>query len=982
MIRIYLKKSAAAALAAAIFLGASASASDMNGTKAISCEVGDNLTLGTYSESAARTQRLIDNRPNIRRRIGDMGRGLVAVKSDNGVFVSWRWKGTESINVKYNLYKNGKKVNSAPMGITCYTDIDGTLDDRYAVSAVVDGAETEKCAETAVWDGYYEIPLVDPPEAAPVEGSTGLREYTPGDAAAGDLDGDGEYELVLKWNGKTRDAAGAGYTSICYLDGYELDGTRLWRVSMGPNIRSGEHDTQFMVADFDGDGKAEMACRTADGTVDGKGKVIGDASADWYTHNNGKNLDGPLYLTVFNGADGAEKDTVDFYPQSEGTWQDGTKWGIDSWGDDSGNRSERYLGAVASFDGVNTSFIQARGYYDRTCIGAWHLEDGKIKEDWTFDSHDYPNAEPKVSGQGYHNMVTADVDYDGRDEVIFGNLVLDDNGEPLYSTGLGHGDAIHAGDLIPSRPGLEVYTVQESTKAEYGFVMRDARTGELLYGMNTATDVGRAATADIDPRYEGEEAWSAYGVLTASDGTVLSTSYSIPANYAIYWDGDLGREIEDGNGVYKYDIDEQRVKPIFKAAGAHSINAAKSNPCLQADIFGDWREELIFPSDDNRSLRIYTTTEPTAYRIPSLMSDGEYMNAVTWQNNCYNQPPHLDYYLGYDTETVPVPRVFSVAADGSGVTNPDLEEREEYGIDELYFGEEIDLVINNPTALVNGAKRLIDNDDPNIKPYLDEADRTMVPLRFVAEAFGAAVGYDEETTEITIISRDINGDRLIRMKPGDSGYHTELNGAAEAAEMDTVPVLENGRTMVPVRFIAEALGRYVDYDDGLVRISTLKDAAEDAATLKSKLNSTDRAVRGTDYAELENYGDKSLGLRHEITEITTSDGTDGSAVTDYDAATSWVCPAGGEIVFRKADSGGTPAAVVMFGDDERHRFNIEYSSDGENWQLAAGGRISLGKSGAYEKYYFGVPPYPAYIKYVSLDDTDTVISELAFAVVD
>ncbi len=978
-----LRKATAFFSAFAILCSASVFASELNGTTTIKCSVGDNLSLGDFSASSVETQKLIDSRPDIQRQVEDMGRGLVAVKNENGVFVSWRWKGTESIDTKYNLYKNGTKLNSEPMSLTNYTDIDGTLSDKYSVSSVYDGTESVKCAEAPVWDGYYEIPLGDPPAAAAVEGVTDNDgSYTPGEIAIGDLDGDGEYEFVLKWNGVVRDASRAGYTSICYLDGYEMDGTRMWRINMGPNIRSGEHDTQFMVGDFDGDGKSEMACRTADGTVDGKGKVIGDADADWYTHNNGKNLDGPLYLTVFSGVDGSEIDTVDFFVQSNGIWDDGEEWDLNSWGDNYGNRSERYLGSIASFDGVRTSFIQARGYYGRSCIGAWHLEDGKIVEDWTFDSHYYPTGEGEnsYSGQGYHSMTIGDVDFDGKDEVMYGNIAIDDDGKPMYSTGLAHGDAHHLGDLVPSRPGLEMYTVQEYTGSPYGFAMRDARTGELLYGFFTGTDVGRGCTADIDPRYEGEEAWSSYGAMTAADGTVISTNFSVPANFAIYWDGDLGREIEDGNGVYKYDPKTNRMTALFKAVGSHSINATKSNPCIQADIIGDWREELIFPTNDNKSLRIYTTDIPTSYRLPELQSDSEYYDAVRWQNCCYNQPPHMSYALGYDLKKVPVPQVFTVASDGTRITNPDLSKKY-YDINDLYFGDTVELVLDNPTALVNGEKMLVDNDDPNVKPYLNDADRTLVPLRFIAEAFGADVDYDDKTREISIDMYDVGTEKHISMFPDNADYTTETG---ETYTMDTAPVIENDRTMVPVRFIAEALGKYVDYYDGLVYISTIDNRlTDDAATIeKAKIATTSQAVSVPNVGEIENYGDKSLGLRYQPVEITTSDGSDGSAVDDYDPTTTWICPADGEIVFNKGNWYGTPAAVVMFGDDNVHHFDIMYSSNGTDWQLATNNRISSGKAGVYEKYYFGVPPYPTYVKYVSLDDTDTVIAELGFPIVD
>ncbi len=969
-------KSISAILSIAV-LGSGAAqvmASEINGTKSILCDVGDNLTVGAYGESAAETQKLIDNRPDIQNRVEDMGRGLVAVKTDNGNFISWRWLGTESLETKYNLYRNGTLLNSKPMSLTNYTDIDGKAGDKYSVSAVVNDKEGEKCAEVPVWNGYYEIPL-DKPSPEPALGEEQPQEFTAGDAAAADLDGDGEYEIVLKWNGMIRDASKGGNTSFCYIDAYELDGTRMWRINLGMNIRSGEHDTQFMCGDFDGDGSAEVAMRTADGTVAGDGTVIGDPKADW-RDTNFKNLAGPLYLTVFNGEDGTILDTTEYWTQSTGTWDDGTKWDINSWGDDWGNRSERYLGAVGHFskDG-HLSFVQSRGYYDRTCIGAWHIDNGKIVTDFTFDSHYYPSDEthPPTSGQGYHNMVTADVDYDGYDEIVFGHLVIDNDGKPMYSTGLGHGDSQHVGDLVPSRPGLEVYTCQESRGSAYGFCMRDARTGEILYGMKTETDNGRACTADIDPRYEGEEAWSAYGVLTAANGEVLSTNYSMPTNYAIYWDGDLGREIEDGNAVYKYDLETSRVNPIFKAAGAHSINATKSNPCLQADLFGDWREELIFPENGDNKLRIYTTTIPTAYRIPTLTSDAEYYNAALWQNDCYNQPPHVGYYLGYDTKTVPVPQVYTLAKDGTKVTNPDLAKKN-YSIDDLYFGDTVELVLDSPTALLNGAKVPVDEESEKTAPYLNDEDRTMVPIRFISEAFGAKVEWVDDTQEVKIQSDDA----AIVMTVDKADY--TING--DVKEMDTVPVIKNDRTFVPVRFIAEALGMNVEYYDGLIYISTTKDAPEDAAADKAKIEKTALAVPAFDFSTLEDYGNKELGLRYENIEIITSDGSDASAVDDFDTSTVWTCPAGGEIALNKGTWYGVPAAVIVFGDNKPHKFHIEYSGNGTDWQIGVADRVSDGVGGDYEKYYFGCPLYPNYIKYVSEDTEDTPIAEFLAPIVD
>ncbi|MCH5212098.1 MAG: hypothetical protein J1G06_03715 [Oscillospiraceae bacterium] len=958
-------------------------ASDLNGTKMIVCGEGENLTIGTYAESASKTRELIDSRPDIYRRMDDMGRGLVAVKTDNGVFVSWRWEGTESLGVKYNLYRNGIKLNEEPMSFTNYTDNDGNPSDKYSVSAVENETEGAQCEPVSVWsDGYLEIPL-QRPENKPLANGDKASDYTPGDAAVADLDGDGEYEIVLKWNATALDAAKTGYTSECILDAYKLDGTRMWRINMGPNIRSGEHDTQFMVADFDNDGAAEMAVRTADGTIAGDGSVIGDADAKWYENNNGKNLDGPLYITVFRGSDGSIIDSQPFFPQSTGTYSDGTEWDISSWGDDWGNRSERYLGAIATFDGVTTSFIQARGCYDRSCMAAYHVENGKIVMDWNFDSKrpEYRDMTPSPSGQGYHNMATADVDYDGYDEVIYGNLVLDHDGTIMYSTGLGYGDSMHVGDLVPSRPGMEVYTCQENRSADYGFAMRDARTGEILYGIKTATDNGRACTADIDPRYEGEEAWSAYGVLTAADGTVISTKYSMPANFAIYWDGDLGREIEDGNAVYKWSVQGEEVNAIFKAVGTHSINATKSNPSIQADIFGDWREELIFPADDFEHLRIYTTTIPTKYRIPTLMSDSTYRNAVGWQNNCYNQTTHLGYYLGYDTSSVPVPQIY-IERDGEKITNPDLPKKS-WSISDLYFGDTVELVPGYCTALINGAKTRIDNDNAAVKPYVNTGNRTMVPIRFIAEAFGAEVNYNDETKEITISIADMT----INMMIGETRYTVNTfdkpgkGGAGGGGTMDTAPEIVNNRTFVPVRAVAEALNKTVEYYDGLVYISTLDGGldGDTAAAKKNEIINTAPAVSKNMSILAENYGDESAGSRLPVTVAATSDGTDGSDVIDYDLETSWVCPPGGSITLDNNGAPGVPAIVIAFGDRLAHHFRIEYSSDMENWQIGIAERISDGKPGQYEKFYFGVPPYTRYVKYVSLEETETVISEFANA---
>ena len=349
------------------------------------------------------------------------------------------------------------------------------------------------------------------------------------------------------------------------------------------------------------------------------------------------------------------------------------------------------------------------------------------------------------------------------------HIAIDNDGTPMYSTGLGHGDAQHVADLDPSRPGLEVYSCHEDSNSDYGYEMRDARTGEILYGEKTGSDNGRGTAADIDPNYEGCEGWSAAGVLTAADGTVISTKYTMPANFLCWWDGDLGREIQNNIYISKWHGDKNKVKTIFTASDCMSVNGTKANPSLTADLFGDWREEVMYPLKDGSALRIYTTTTPTSYKIPTLMHDIQYRMHVAYQNDCYNQPTQLSYYLGYDTKTVPVPRITV-----NGDKNPDItrirdidKAKQSWNIEELYSGEKAELAIGIPTALINGIPKRVDNDDTAVTPCIDENDRTLVPLRFIAEAFGAEVEWIPESQAVNIIDKDNN---YISMSIGDNRY--------------------------------------------------------------------------------------------------------------------------------------------------------------------------------------------------------------------
>ncbi len=947
-----------AALMSAMMLTSAACAS--------ASSVGDSIKLGDFTESAAETQKLIDNRPDIQRMAESLDRGVVAIKTGSDVLVSWRWLGTESASVMYNVYKDGVKLNAEPLNATNYVDNTYTSGAKYSVTAVVNGTEGEKSKEFTVFDmPYIEIPLQAPTESKPIKESeektveTNLP-YEPCECTVADLDGDKEYEIILKWDPNyVRDASKAGYTGDCVIDAYEMDGTLMWRVNMGPNIRSGPHDTQFMVYDFDNDGKAEMACRTADGSIAGDGTVIGDAEADWAALNNGKNLQGPLYLTVFNGTDGTIMDTVPYDPQTLGEGWDHT-----DWGDSSGNRSERYLGGIACVDGVHTSFQMARGYYSgsegplkgRTVIASYHIEDKKIVKDWIFDTKEYDNW---YKGKGNHSMSSADVDYDGLDEIIYGALVLDNDGTPLYATEMGHGDAQHTGDLIPSRPGLETYSVHEWKGDKYTFEMRDARTGEILLGEHVELDNGRGCAADIDPSHPGSESWSLAQKLVAADGTVLSTSYSLPTNFAIWWDGDLGRELQDENRISKYNPQKVASEVIFMAEDCTSVNAGKANPALTADIFGDWREETIYPTEDFKALRIFMTTEPTNYRIPTLMHDTLYRNQVATQQVCYNQPTHVGFALGYDTTQIPVPQIYTVE-NGTEVRNPDLAQKA-WTIDTLKTQQVVELVIGSENARVNGKTTKI----PYVVPYINENDRTMVPLRFIAESLGCTVGYDADTRGITIT----NGEREIKMTVEQNAY--TVNG--EAKEMDTVPTIKNDTTLVPIRAIAEGFGKEVGYSVGVVVIADKVDMP-DVETVKA-------VIEAAKPEEAKEYN--TWNKRAETPTVTATVNEDTAMnVADKDFTTTWKCEKDQSITLDTTRGGSLTMAGFTFADSKPHNVKIECSGNGKDWTVLNESFCFVGNANEKLEYIIGITKYVGMMRFTCLDDYGMEVSEIALIEVD
>ncbi|AFC29232.1 FG-GAP repeat-containing protein [Paenibacillus mucilaginosus 3016] len=632
------------------------------------------IVKGLYADGTESSGVTVQETPVKRapRQMEALNRGLIAMKTQDGVYVGWRLLGTDPGNAAFNLYRDGVKVNPSPItGSTNLKDPEGTGSSTYFVRTVVDGVEQKQSETVKVWDtNYLSIPIRKPADGVTVTGEA--YSYRANDATAADLDGDGEYEIILKWEPtNAKDNSQAGYTGNTFVDAYKMDGTFLWRIDLGRNIRAGAHYLDIMAYDLDGDGRAEVTFRTADGTVDGQGNVIGDANADW-RNTSGYILTGPEYHTIFEGATGKALATEAYEPG---------RGNVSDWGDAYGNRVDRFLAAIAYLDGERPSVIMQRGYYTRMVLVAYNWRDGKLTKLWTFDSNTPGNE--GYRGQGNHQLSVADVDSDGRDEIITGAAAIDDNGAGLWNSGLGHGDAMHVSDLDPDRLGLEEWAVQENTAAEYSAEMKDAKTGRVLWGqLQVGIDVGRGLTADIDPTRRGEEAWAIDGEWNSTTGGLFSAkgekiSGSIPSsNFAIWWDGDLSRELLDHNWtttpvrqgtpkIDKWDYVNNRLNNLVTLEGTASNNDTKGNPSLQADLFGDWREEVMVRTTDSSELRIYSTTDRTDQRFVTLMHDPVYRLGIAWQNTGYNQPPHLSYYLGNGMEQAPKPNIRTHAVPAS-----------------------------------------------------------------------------------------------------------------------------------------------------------------------------------------------------------------------------------------------------------------------------------------------------------------------------
>ena len=633
-----------------------------------------------------------------------LNRGVVAFRNGTQVIVSWRTLSTDAIGQPFDVFRNGQKLNAAPLkkGGTFFIDAQPLKGDAtYEIrGGNHDGSFTLKADAP---DGYLALKLQKPAAGTTPDGET--YTYHANDASVADVDGDGQYEIILKWDpSNAHDNAHDGFTGPTIFDCYKivnpqsedkivnrksLNSKLLWRINLGINIRSGAHYVPFIVYDLDGDGRAELIVRTSDGTRDALGHVIGDSLADyrhrpqpadstltptpareWAKYNRkgrpmtGRILTGAEYLTVFNGLTGEAMDTKPFVPE---------RGNLKDWGDDYANRSDRMLAAVGYLDGQHASAIFCRGYYTRTVLAAWDWDGRELKQHWVFDTNDSGTGKDgkphsTYAGQGNHNLRVADVDGDGCDEITYGSMAVDHDGIGLYNTGMGHGDAIHLMAFDPTSDELQVWDCHENRRDGSDF--RKASTGEIIFQVPSKSDVGRAMAADIDPENPGVEMWStdSHGIRTIK-GEILSTAQDpddpqhqqhlklggryLSVNFGIWWDGDLLRELLDHETVSKYDWQQKTIVDVKHFDGIVFNNWTKSNPCLSADILGDWREEVIARTPDSDELRIFITPIPTDYRINCLMEDIPYRLSTAVQNVGYNQPSEPGFYLGPDASVTP-----------------------------------------------------------------------------------------------------------------------------------------------------------------------------------------------------------------------------------------------------------------------------------------------------------------------------------------
>jgi rhamnogalacturonan endolyase len=712
-----------------------------------------------------------------------LDRGLVAVSTAEGVFLSWRLLGSEATGATetglagpdFRVYRDGTEIATVTDS-TNFADSEGSETSRYSVAAVVNGIEFEPSAAVTAWqDGYHDVPLTKPADGITPAGEA--YSYTAFDASPADVDGDGSYELVVLWNPTNEhDVSVKGYTGTVYVDTYELDGTLLNRIDLGVNIRAGQHYTQFMVYDFDGDGRAETMLKTApgtkstgfaaDGTITGESYVTMPESdvAAGYTHSDdyrlsaegyqehlvsvfqgwsthpevvagnwpatieealgipvahsyplsresaveltdyfidvyapsrsprndlrayeGFILDGPEYLSVFDSATGEELQTIPYKP---GRGDDGLLWGDYAYGViEPGNRVDRFIAGVAYLDGTRPSAVFARGYYTRMTMVTYDWDGESLQERWFVDSGHVPMTNPfndtphgregsdpefgRMSSQGFHSLSAADVDADGKHEIVYGSATLDDDGSVLYSSyatlpegsaapgteaKLGHGDGMYVTDIDPDRPGLEIFTVHESAvNAPYGVAMRDAATGEVLFGTYSGKDTGNGLVGDVRPDVRGLEVWASIQAGTPASGLLSARGEILSDEKPDLVDATIHFAAEPTIQTISGDRDGAKSIEDWQRGTLLEENDTAGNPPLVADILGDWREELLIRTEDSTALRIYTSTEVTTHKLTTLMHDKQYRAEIARQNTVYNYPTQAGFYLASDMDWAEVP---------------------------------------------------------------------------------------------------------------------------------------------------------------------------------------------------------------------------------------------------------------------------------------------------------------------------------------
>lgn len=804
----------------------------------------DGFTLGYYEETEdaaakAETEKLYSERSETERRMEYLDRGLVAVPGEDGTLVSWRFLGTDSQELKYNLYRNGTKLNTAPIEGSNFLDTGAPAGAEYTLVELADGEETDVKTTVKAWDKEYigfEVKKYE----------TG--DYIIDDGAVGDLDGDGQYELLLRRIPKDMSVD----TRVAYpiIEAYELTGEYMWTINIGPN-EINEHDLNMMVYDFNGDGKAEVIMRSFEGTTDGKGNVITGADGNVKDYSKDPNnlaifqdrqyiVSTPEYLSMYDGETGEEITRTDLLPSQTPL----SEWSYNYT--DTGRltkRASHHLFGVAYLDGVTPSFVEVRGAWDNVRAAAWHIEDNKFVLDWEANTPNVPD-EDSIYGAVNHNLTVTDVDFDGKDEILSGPMAIDHDGSTMYAVKaedaegnvgkLLHGDAFDVAKMSPDYNGYYVWACHETANLPANIELHDARTGQVLFGWGKNKDTGRSRAADIDPNYRGYEMWGSTGTIPVNvsgeqisdtwngfnvllpDGTYEkdengnTAAVSLPMNFKIYWDGDLLSEFLDGTRISKWDWNNKIIRVIKDADGCASNCGTKAVPCVAADLFGDWRDEVIWKTADESGIRIYSTNIETQYKIPTLMHDYYYRASIAMQNNHYNQPANVSYYLGAETTEVPVPAIYTVK-DGTEIRNPDTVKT--YKIDvgtAKKSASVLKLLINSPYAYADNRIEMIDEDDAKVVPTIVN-DNTLVPVRFISESFGLEVDWNEAERKVTAKGAD----KEIVMVIGSNEY--TVNG--ETKTLETAPQIIYERTMLPLRAVAESLGKQVFWDErGLIVI--------------------------------------------------------------------------------------------------------------------------------------------------------------------